>query len=423
MLVKVRANDLAVLTDEDKKAIQSIYRHRCLDENQLAKYLYAELDDGENGYTLERLRVLMEAGFIDFYEYDEGRKHVFYPSVLGVQLVRDLSGVPLYRVRKNGKRRNYEATAKELRMSDHLLDHQTRLNTLSLELERRCGLAPDSYKDSKFASNFTYAQPDGVFELPEFDVFLEMDMGHERGPALRSKWEHYRTYFNSRDYYLRRNKPIIVLFALEQVRRVSLRGSTVIRSLSQTVFEMVGSGFDCYLGTNEELYEIGERVIKSLQPPAYQQAEGQLRNRFGFRISRPKAIQEICGIPFLYMWMPDERGKVAVLDGRPQEFLLEDGTDRRVGSLKQAAYYSQTQAGIMRQFGRNIPLLMIVSDEARIKRDLIAADAMAVPDVYFTTVKRLAKDPFCSALFQFDALGRRFHFENASLTRYVHEHL
>jgi len=422
--VSVRPDDLAVLTDEDKSAIQAIYRHRCLDENQLARYLYDGLDDGVNGYVLERLRVLIEAGFLKMREYEEGRKHVFVLTNLGVQLVRDLSDRPLYRVRKSGKRRNYEATAGELLIPDNLMDHQTQLNTLSLEIVKRCGLDPDCYKDSKFASNFTYAQPDGVLVLPKFDIFLEMDMGHERGAALRAKWNHYRTYFNSRDYYIRRNKPIIVLFAIEQVQRLGARRITVVRSINQEILDLIGPDFDCYIGSNEELYGIAERIIKRQKNNQFHDTCLYLRDRLGFRFSRPEILRNIWKEPCLYMRLPNSDGRPQVLNGRHQEFIVENGLDRRVNTLKKAVFFGQTLLDIKKKAGRGVPMLIVVPGEREIKYDMSAVDALGVPDVYFTTPKRLSGGkPLHEALFQFDSKGRRYHFSDLSLCSQIHEKL
>ena len=416
---KVKPEALAILTPEDRLALQGIYKHRCLNEEQLTAYYYASLDNGQNNYTLLRIRALIDAGFLEVYEYGEDQKCVFYLTHMGVQLVRDESEAPLTREGARGGPK-YEINCSSLRMGDNLLDHQTQLNTLSLEIERRCGLDPSCYKDSVFTSNFSFAQPDGVFELPGFDIFLEMDMGHERLTALRGKWEHYRSYLNSRDYYLRRDKKLVVLFATQQVTGLERRRVTVVKSINQMIFDLVSPKLDFYVGNNEEMIRIAERIVSG-KPGMFERVGAHLQNKLEFTFSRPKLITEVCRESYLYMRIPGEDGKPVVRDGRPQEYLFENYTDRQILGLKRASAYGQTQSLLKGKIGRTIPLLILAPSENAIFRDLATIDAKAVPDVYYITAERLKDRPFYEAVFQFDKLGNRFHFTDWSLENQVYE--
>jgi len=417
---RVKEEALTMLMDEDRAALMSVYRHRCLNEKQMAKYHYP---DHDGDYVLSRIRMLIDTGFLEVHEYGEDRKCVFFLTNMGVQFARDSGEGEKYTYSERRKRRTYEATSGTLRMPDKMLDHQTQLNTLSLEIEKRCHLDPQCYKDSMFASNFTYAQPDGVFELPEFDIFLEMDMGHERVAALKAKWGHYRTYFNSRDYYLRRNKKIVVLFATENVKGVSSRRASVVKSLNETIFELFGPMFDCCIGTNEELVNIAERLITGQPRGWFQRVGSYLQNKQGFRFSRPKAIADACGEPYLYMRKSESSGEPLMINGgRPLEFLFEDGSDRQMLGLKRAAFYKQTQSLLAGKLERSIPLLVLVPDEQAIYRDLSVVGALAVPDVYYVTADRLRKKQnFYEAVFQFDLLGKQYGFTDWALQHKKYE--
>ena len=167
----------------------------------------------------------------------------------------------MYSFKERSGKKQYEASAGSLRMKDQILDHQCRLNDLALEILRVCSLDPACYKDNLFATNFCYAQPDGVLELPDFHIFLEMDMGNEESKILREKWTHYRNYFLSRDYQLHRKKRIIVLFATENVKKLAARRKIVVRSLAETSMDLLGPMFECYIGSNEEMIEVARELI------------------------------------------------------------------------------------------------------------------------------------------------------------------
>lgn len=407
---RVKPEALAMLTPEDRKVLHGIYKHRCLNEEQLAKYFYQHLDDGKNDYTLYRIRILRDAGFIEVYEYGEDQKCVFYLTHMGVQFVRDTSEVSLVRTEARGGAK-YEINCSALRVGENLLSHQTELNTLGLEIERRCGIDPQCYKDSVFAANFSYAQPDGVFELPEFDIFLEMDMGNERQPALRRKWNHYRTYLNSRDYYLRRDKKIVVLFATQRVTNLESRRKSVVKSISEMIFDLVGPNLDFYIGNSEEMIRVAERLVNGT-PGWFQRVGSFFQKNMDAAFSKPGVITEACREPYLYMKLPGEKGR---------EFLFEDYSNRQMLGLKRAVTYASTQSLLAAKVGRTIPLLVLAPSEDAIFRDLRSVDALAVPNVYYVTPARLRERSFYEALFQFDKLGNRFHFTDLSLTEQVHE--
>ena len=260
MATRVVEKAFSIITPEDHNALHGIYRHRCLNDRQLAEYFYKDLDDGKNDYTLMRINELVENWLIDAHEYKPGI-WVYFLTKRGVQYVRETSGRIMYSFKERSGKKQYEASAGSLWMKDQILDHQCRLNDLALEILRTCSLDSACYKDNLFATNFCYAQPDGVLELPDFHIFLEMDMGNEESKILREKWTHYRNYFLSRDYQLYRKKRIVVLFATENVKKLAARRKIVIRSLAETSMDLLGPMFECYIGNNEEMIKVARELI------------------------------------------------------------------------------------------------------------------------------------------------------------------
>ncbi len=403
MFCKISQSVLSELKSGDKEALHAIYWHRCLNEDQLCSYIY-----GDPEYTLARIKRLVALGLLDIIEYENDCKCVFCLTVAGVQFVRDTSEIPLYTIHQRTGKRKYDEQAGTLRPAYGLLRHQTYLNTLSLELIRACSLDPLCYKDSKFASSFTYAQPDGVVELPEFDFFLEMDMGTERSEALKEKWNHYRMYLSSRDYYLRRNKRIIVLFALENVSSPSRRRVSVLSSMFHTGADLLGKSFDCYVGTSSELVSVARKLISG-QNKATAQIVTVLNTHTTFKLYRPKALGTIYSGVYLH--------------SSKKQFLMEDFTDGALSALKNIMHFPALQIGIQEKLGCKPSMLLVCTDENTIYSDLKALQSLGQPDIYYTTISRLCTKPFHEALFQFDPLGNRFHFSDLDLNshRVVYE--
>lgn len=72
MATRVVEKAFSIITPEDHNALHGIYRHRCLNDRQLAEYFYKDLDDGKNDYTLMRINELVENWLIDAHEYKPG---------------------------------------------------------------------------------------------------------------------------------------------------------------------------------------------------------------------------------------------------------------------------------------------------------------------------------------------------------------
>ena len=417
MPIKARAETLAMMTEDDKKALMAIYRHRCLNEPLLRKYFYG----GETtGYTLARLREFNSHGLLDIVEYEAGEYPAIFLSARGIQTLRELYQIPVFTVNEEtGKRRREIQRAADLKMPEILLNHQMHLSEFALAIEKEiAGMVSYEYQDNKFIDSCTYAQPDGIFILPNCDLFLEMDMAHERMTELCKKWAHYRNYLAAKEHYLSRPKKIVVLFATENLKLGGLvtRRKSVLKSLGKTIFDLFGEDFECYIGPSSELVRVAVNVALSRDSklPTF-------LPELGFRLSYPQSVQELCGEPYLYMRRLDNEGKVNVQDGRLQHFFLEDYTAGAVSVLTRAASFPATASLLWPKLRKEIPLLVLVPDEKTILRDLSAIDSLGVPHVYFTTEQRLKERSLPEALFSIDQLGRFHHFNDYALKGEVFE--
>lgn len=421
MPIKARPETLAQLTSMDKAALKAMYQYRCINESLLQKYFYQKHDDGKNNFTRNRIKWFIHEELLEVDEYGEG-ECAFYLTNRGLQTVRALIETPLYTIDSKTGRRVYDITSASIRTPIKLLNHQMLLNELALNIESRCDLPLFCYKDNKFASNFRYAQPDGVFELPDFDIFLEMDTSSERLVALKRKWEHYRNYFSSREYYLHRNKKIIVLFATENIKRnFEQRRSTVIKSLSNTIFDLFGENFECYIGPSSSVAKTAEHIIKRKPLDNFRKVGYFLQSQMGFVFSTPAAVRDACNETYLLMCRRDDFGKPRIIDGRVQMYFLENYLHRPISVLSRILHYPRTETLLSPVFRNVVPMIVLVPDEDSIFRDLQSSNGFGVPNVFFVTESRLRELPLPEALFQFDQLGNKYHFTDLSFANQVIE--
>lgn len=420
MPIKARPETLAMITAADKEALMAIYRHRCLDEPLLHQYFYS---DKPEDFTLARLREFNAEGLLDIVEYSGSEYPAIFLSSRGIQTLRELYEIPSFTVDKEtGKKRSEITRAANLKMPEILLNHQMHLSAFALAIESRIkGRVPYEYQDNKFIDACTYAQPDGIFVLPNCDLFLEMDMAHERQAELRTKWGHYRNYLSARERYLKRPKKIVVLFATENLRPggMATRRKSVLASLSKTIFDLFCEDFECYIGTSAELVKIAAQL--ALEGPGLPGIAPYLSSEMGFKLSRPTIVRDACRESYLYMRQLSEKGGVLIQDGRPQNFFLEDYTQRPVSVLKRAASFSHTASLLQPVLKREVPLLLLCPDERSIYQDMASVDALGTPGVYCTTEERLRGRPFPEALFRFDQLGKMYHFDSPSLKNEIFE--
>lgn len=418
MPIKARPETMAMMTAADKKALMAIYRHRCLNEPLLQRYFYRDEPDG---FILSRLREFNAHELLDIVEYEAGEYPAIFLSARGIQTLRELYDIPVYKVNEKGKKKRVIQRASDLKMLEILLNHQMHLNELALAIEERVsGKIPYEYQDNKFIDACTYAQPDGIFILPNCDLFLEIDMAHERMAELCTKWGHYRNYLSAKERYLGRPKKIVVLFATENLKPggLAIRRKSVLKSLGKAILDLFGRDFECFIGPSSEMVKVAATIALSTE---YKMPS--LPPELGFTLSYPNSVREICGEPYLYMRKLDEQGKILVRDGRPQQFFLEDYTSGAVSVLKRAASFPATASLLWPKLKREVPLLVLVPDEKSILRDLSAIDSLGIPNVYFTTPKRLKEKSIPEALFSVDQLSRFHHFNDYSLKNEIFERI
>lgn len=424
----VRKPDLdmiAAMGSMDKMVLQSIYQHRCLNEDLLYQFFYRKMDASRT-FAARKIRWMLQKGLIEPVEYGEDFPALFL-TTLGIETYRYLFNIPKEIMDLDtGKMKNALRLAGSLKMKPNNLRHQMALNQFELAFEERAaGEIAFTYQDEKFLDLYTVIRPDGLIQFNQVDLFLEMDMSTEKSDALLSKWNHYREFLKSREYRYKDRKTI-VLFILNAVQMAEQRRQTVLSTLQTGLLDALDSCFEIYVDTPENLLDL---IFNRLAPNSVNFSKSiaaltkDIADRHGFTCSSSSFMDEIAPYTefFAYIRKLNFNRRILVQDGRPQEFLLDVFWDRPLSVLKKIVYYNHMSAAMLKHLSRKIPYLVVLPEENSFYTELKLMRGMDYSDIYFTTSERLRQMDFPEALVQYDAMGNLFHFTDYGLQQRVFE--
>ena len=424
----VRKPDLdmiAAMSSVDKMVLQSIYQHRCLNEDLLYQFFYRKMDASRT-FAARKIRWMLQKGLIEPVEYGEDFPALFL-TTLGIETYRYLFNIPKEIMDLDtGKMKNALRLAGSLKMKPNNLRHQMALNQFELAFEERAaGEIAFTYQDEKFLDLYTVIRPDGLIQFNQVDLFLEMDMSTEKSDALLSKWNHYREFLKSREYRYKDRKTI-VLFILNAVQMAEQRRQTVLSTLQTGLLDALDSCFEIYVDTPEKLLDL---IFNRLAPNSVNFSKSiaaltkDIADRHGFTCSSSSFMDEIAPYTefFAYIRKLNFNRRILVQDGRPQEFLLDVFWDRPLSVLKKIVYYNHMSAAMLKHLSRKIPYLVVLPEENSFYTELKLMRGMDYSDIYFTTSERLRQMDFPEALVQYDAMGNLFHFTDYGLQQRVFE--
>lgn len=404
---------LESLTEADQTALVSIYRHRCLDERLLYKYIYSR-ESAKQSYAKEHIEFLLSQGYISAVDYGNDAPALFLEA-LGISAVRRILVYP--------EQRSHSAAS--LKMKTFLINHQMHLNKVALDIEREAirKHIPCEYYDCKYMEFNGEVMPDGMFRFNEYDIYLEMDMGTEAGVDLIYKWGNYRSFLNSEQFHYQERKTV-VLFLLCGVKKPEIRRATVLTTLSKGLFDKMAPRFDIYIGTPQQMQRLLFNELLSI-PNYIGDVHAALR-QLGFLTTLATPFNEFlidAEYSFYTRMLSNKTHRVLSKNGRVQEFLLDIApTTLPTSVLAKAVCHNSTTLPISARLSRNIPYLIIGEDERAILADVKAAGVMGTPNLFFSTLERLQKAAtIADAVFQIDQLGRIYHFADSALTDPIFE--
>lgn len=422
-----RANikTIEAMSETDKQALHSIYTHRCLTEDLLYLFFYKTTNISRD-FTAKRVRWMVQHNLIEPVEYGADLPALFL-TTQGIETYRYIEDIPVEVLDlETGTMKRALKTASDLKMKPNNIRHQVALSTFHLMFDARSH--HDffyTYEDEKFIRVSAAVRPDGLIQMNNADLLLEIDMGTERRDVLLSKWNHYREFLKSKNYRYKEKKTIM-LFIVNNVKLVEQRRAVILSTLQLGLLDALDSMFEVYVDTPENLLDI---VFRKFTPNSLQYIDAikdfsnTVLSLHQFVFSGSSFMSKVAPYSsyMAYIRKLDHTRHILVQDGRPQEFLFDSYLDRPLSVLHQIADHRKVCAEMIRSIGRKIPYLVLVSDEKSFYQDLILAQCLDLSDVYFTTKDRLVSTSFPEALFQYDGNGNLFHFQDFGMRERVFE--
>lgn len=422
MHVKVNQVLLDQLTTADRSVLLEIYRHRCLDQNLLGKYVYQEAGSG-SGAAEERVQFMVEKDLLEAVDYGADCPALFL-TTLGMEVIKTFfADILKQQYAQEGKPFKLRF-AYELKMNPKIITHQMHLNAFEMELESYFKPHDPNYHyfDEKHMPKVSdYMMPDGVVELSNSYIFLEMDMGTEDAKRLAQKWNSYRIFLNSPGFAYQ-GKPITMLFILDGIKWPDIRKRNVSKVLLKYIGDRINGTFEVYLDVPEKLHDLmklkttSDRAVKTEETDACSEILKK-----GFTLSKPQFLSKLDTSISYYARKLTADKKILIEDGKPQEFLLDIWLDGRLSIARNMTRFQQTTGKLLKMAGREIPYLIVLPSEQAAENLLKTMDTQQPKGIFFTSPSRLASKPWNEALFKFDQLGNLVHFQDNSLTVSIHE--
>lgn len=392
------------LSDIDRKVLVSLYRYRCLDDVLLEKYCFK--GEASMGYRFRKL-----GSFIEKNRYE---KKVYYClTTKGVNMVRlicGLSGEGL-------------PTAYRIKMSGKAVEHQLALNGFVMEFEDRAeekGFTEYEYFDEIYQINYETIRPDGVLSVPDHTIFIEIDMGTERKSQLRKKWDRYYKFTNTKEFF-DSNKPFQVLFVSLKEKNAQQRIDAIQDTIYTQHFGTLRTGLFIHVGSKEEMLDtIFGRLIPGEGLTGYKNGVQRRLKEKGFTLAEGSSIaSELGGEMYdFFMRKLDDRGRLEIAGGRPQQFLVDVFGKGPFSELRKIELVAQNTVGYISKTGLGIGYIIVVDNLDSFYYKLKQINCLNVPNVFYTTTK-LLKHPdqeLYKCLRCYDSIGRILRFTDASLS-------
>lgn len=410
------------LSDYDMFVLHEIYQFRCLDINQLFDYYYYTKFQDKIKFEKLVLKKWTNLLLIDTIEYKEGVA-VFLTNN-AIEIIREEFGMSTNIVDKEKKivKRGYYSAA-ELKMLPRLVNHQIHLNRFILDF---AALADDEdlnwqHFGEKYVSQYFGMRPDALLRFYDVDIFLEQDMSTESKKQLLQKWEHYRTFLQSKEVE-GQDRKIIMMFIVDNTTNIKERKELVRYTACDSLIDVLNSNFDIYVGSRDELLDIlFTKIIPTLHVMNAQHSKLMqiVDRRHGFQIRDAGRLKKSLNDTeyTFYLYKTDTNGNLLHENYRLQEFLLDDALNGPFSMISKIAYHKRNSATFSRNNSRPISAIFLVDSSKEVKNYLMLSSLMGTDEVYFTTMKRLETMNFEKALFQFDRSGAIYHFADSGLIR------
>ena len=395
-------------SDRDFQALLSIYNYRCLSMNQLFNlhYRYSGKKEVSTEYLRKKLIKMKKDNLIE-ESRTVGKKTptVYFLTNDGIQAVKMYFNLSnnIYDAKKRIHERGYY-TYSEIKVSDRFIPHQYNLNDFALTATDflKSKNVNYSYVDERHVSQTYGIRPDGILSTLGLDIFLEMDMGTESLSQLKEKWNHYRSYLGSQSY-IDNGKKVIVFFICYNKGRINDRINIIKDSLNEHFIDCLKE-IEVYVGIPEKLMS----VLKNIIVPFYTTGKNEMYEELIAGVKKHE-FKVASGIQ-MAKYLNDTNYTFYIKNEKGKDFLVQEFFGEPIGAMNRVVFHEKINDLFEKKFNKSLPLLLIGTNEDTIIDNVDLFVMSDIPNVYFSTLKRLENLSFNEALFKIMPDGTIYSF-------------
>ena len=395
-------------SDRDFQALLSIYNYRCLSMNQLFNlhYRYSGKKEVSTEYLRKKLIKMKKDNLIE-ESRTVGKKTptVYFLTNDGIQAVKMYFNLSnnIYDAKKRIHERGYY-TYSEIKVSDRFIPHQYNLNDFALTATDflKSKNVNYSYVDERHVSQTYGIRPDGILSTLGLDIFLEMDMVTESLSQLKEKWNHYRSYLGSQSY-IDNGKKVIVFFICYNKGRINDRINIIKDSLNEHFIDCLKE-IEVYIGIPEKLMS----VLKNIIVPFYTTGKNEMYEELIAGVKKHE-FKVASGIQ-MAKYLNDTNYTFYIKNEKGRDFLVQEFFGEPIGAMNRVVFHEKINDLFEKKFNKSLPLLLIGTNEDTIIDNVDLFVMSDIPNVYFSTLKRLENLSFNEALFKIMPDGTIYSF-------------
>lgn len=420
--------------------LKNIYTFRCLTLRQTYR-IYVKYDNITIKEYITVVKNMLQSEFVKMMQYPTktGSNYALFITNKGIGILKQASLIELevYNPDTGKVKKGYNTEA-ALEMLPRLVNHQVHLNQFVIDFMNKIKSTncydyknkPLEYYDEKFMSKYTCIRPDGMIQLDKVDLFLEMDMLSENFSQLKQKWINYRNFMRSIEYRNSKSK-IIVLFIFpddESIQdKIQNRINVVRKSLTDTIVDCFDDKFDIYIGTKTYLFGyLFNKLIPQINNTYFMEShvfDDILMKKHGFSGMSTKVCADLFNNVNYgrYIRKLNSNNRIPVENGKIQEFIFQESLYRPMSLVYRLSHLQRNANAFWNKNKRKIDYIVLIEDEETIYNDLKVSEIIGLPNIMFTTAKRLETMPFHEAVFTIDSIGIVRHFTDSGFRMLEYE--
>lgn len=412
-----------MLDKRDLEVLHNIYLLRCLTVSQIYYNYYKDDYTGVQDFRNKKLYELLETGTIEEVLFASDNSAIFLTR-LGIDVVINEFKIPINLVESNGNITRGYHRAHELKLQPKNIPHQVHLNQFMIDFktiyEYKNLTIPWEYYDEKYLSQYRKIRPDGMIQILDVDLFLEMDMSTESKSQLTDKWKNYKWFLNSAEH--RNDRKVIVLFIIENTDLIENRKNLVKITANDIVLNDINETFEIIVGTKEELLTITfNQIIPDIKKTNYRKANivNLLTSRYGFNVSDATSLKKKLGNQDygFFARKLDESNNLLIENNKIQGYLVDYCYKDAMSTIAKISYLESNLEEFNYYYKWKPSYIIITDDLEHLHNELKLLKLDRIKNIYFTTIKDLESNIFPHALYQFDYNDEMYTFENNGLIK------